>query len=206
MKLYYAPQSCALAPHIVAAEAGIPITAVSVDIPTLKTDTGIDYLTINPKGFVPALELSDGQVLTENAAILQFLADQAPAVGLAPPNGTFERSRLHEMLHYLGTDIHRGYSPLFRRETPAQTREERQSSLRRHYAVLDTQLSRTQFLLGHQFSVADAVSLYLDALGEAHSVGYFPVRPPAKLPRACRRASCSRCSNARSRSDRRVTP
>jgi glutathione S-transferase len=133
MKLYYAPQSCALAPHIVAAEAGIPITAVSVDIPTLKTDTGIDYLTINPKGFVPALELSDGQVLTENAAILQFLADQAPAVGLAPPNG-----------------------PLFRRETPAQTREERQSSLRRHYAVLDTELSRTQFLLGHQFSVADA--------------------------------------------------
>ena len=121
MKLYYAPQSCALAPHIVAAEAGIPITAVSVDIPTLKTDTGIDYLTINPKGFVPALELSDGQVLTENAAILQFLADQAPAVGLAPPNGTFERSRLHEMLHYLGTDIHRGYSPLFRRETPAHT-------------------------------------------------------------------------------------
>lgn len=156
MKLYYAPQSCALAPHIVAAEAGIPITAIPVDIPTLKTGTGIDYLTINPKGFVPALELSDGQVLTENAAILQFLADQAPGVGLAPPNGTFERSRLHEMLHYLGTDIHRGYSPLFRRETPAQTREERQTSLRRHYAVLDTQLSRTQFLLGHQFSVADA--------------------------------------------------
>lgn len=156
MKLYYAPQSCALAPHIVAVEAGIPITAIPVDILTLKTDAGIDYLTINPKGFVPALELSDGQVLTENAAILQFLADQAPGVGLAPSNGTFERSRLHEMLHYLGTDIHRGYSPLFRRETPAQTREERQTSLRRHYAVLDTLLSRAQFLLGHQFSVADA--------------------------------------------------
>jgi len=161
MKLYYAPQSCALAPHIVAVEAGLPITAVPVDIPSLRTATGQDYLAINPKGFVPALELDDGQILTENGAVLPYLADLAPDAGLAPPNGTMARTRLHEALHYLGTDIHRGYSPLFRRDTPAPTREERQASLRRHYAVLDAQLSRSAFLLGDRFGVADA---YLFAL------------------------------------------
>jgi glutathione S-transferase len=161
MKLYYAPQSCALAPHIVAEEAGLPITAIHVDIPTLKTASGLDYLAINPKGFVPALELDDGQVLTENAALLQYLADLKPDAGLAPANGTMARTRLHEALHYLGTDVHRGYSPLFRRDTPEQTREERRTSLRRHYAVLDTQLSRADFLLGDRYGVADA---YLFAL------------------------------------------
>jgi glutathione S-transferase len=161
MKLYYAPQSCALAPHIVAVEAGLPITPILVDIPTLKTASGLDYLSINPKGFVPALALDDGQILTENAAVLQYLADLKPGAGLAPAHGTMARTRLHEALHYLGTDIHRGYSPLFRRDTPAETREERRASLRRHYAVLDAQLSRTRFLLGDQYSVADA---YLFAL------------------------------------------
>lgn len=161
MKLYYAPQSCALAPPIVAVEAGLPITAIPVDIPTLKTASGVDYLAINPKGFVPALQLDDGQVLTENGAILQYLADLKPDAGLVPPSGTMARTRLHEALHYLGIDIHRGYSPLFRRDTPAETREERRSSLRRHYAVLDAQLSRSRFLLGDRYSVADA---YLFAL------------------------------------------
>lgn len=161
MKLYYAPQSCALAPHIVAVEAGLPITAIPVDIPTLRTASGLDYLAINPKGFVPALELDDGQVLTENGAVLPYLADLAPHAGLAPPGGSMARTRLHEALHYLGTDIHRGYSPLLRRDTPEQTREERRTSLRRHYAVLDAQLSRSRFLLGDRYGVADA---YLFAL------------------------------------------
>jgi glutathione S-transferase len=166
MKLYYAPQSCALAPHIVAVEAGLPIDAISVDIPTLRTASGRDYLTLNPKGFVPALELDDGQVLTENAAVLQYLADLKPEAGLAPPPGTWARTRLHEALHYLGTDIHRGYSPLFRGDTPAQTREERRASLRRHYAVLDVQLSRSPFLLGDRYGVADAYLFVLTRWAE----------------------------------------
>jgi glutathione S-transferase len=156
MKLYYLPNSCALAPQIVANEAGIPVTSVKVDFKTKTTETGANYLAINPKGYVPALALDDGDVLTELAAIVQFLADQKPGARLAPANGTRERVRLQEALNYIGTEIHRGYSPLFRPDTPAQIRAERSDHLHKHYALLDQQLAGRSYLFGDAFSVADA--------------------------------------------------
>ncbi len=158
MKLYYAYQSCALAAHIVACEAGIAIDPVKVDIDgqTKTTADGVDFHTINPKGWVPTIVLDDGETLTESAAILQYLADLKPEAKLAPAQGSFARVRLQETLNHLGTDIHRGFSPLFVRATPPATREERTASLRRHYAVLDKQLAGRKYLLGDDYSVADA--------------------------------------------------
>jgi glutathione S-transferase len=161
MKLYYIHQSCALAAHIVALEAGIAVEPVKVDTPSKRLPDGSDYHAVNPKGWVPAIALDDGQVLTENGAVLQYLADLKPEAGLAPPHGTLARARLQEMLHYIGTDLHRGYSPLFNPTTPAPTREERSASLRRHYTLLDQQLAGRGHLVGGRFSVADA---YLFAL------------------------------------------
>src|SRR5205807_1406451 len=109
MKLYYMQESCALASHIVANEAGIPIRPVRVDPQTKTVTTGGDFLAINPKGYVPALELDNGEVLTENPAIIQYLADLKPEARLAPMNGTFARVRLQEALNYIATEIHRGY-------------------------------------------------------------------------------------------------
>lgn len=155
MKLYYIAQSCALASHIVANEAGILVEPIEVDLATKKTGAGTDFLAVNPKGYVPALELDDGEVLTESAAILQYLADLNPESRLAPANGTLARVRLQEALSYIATEIHRGYGPLFNPATPAAIREERSANLRRHYALLDEQLADHKYILGDEFSVAD---------------------------------------------------
>ena len=156
MKLYYMLQSCALASQIVAKEAGIPVDSTRVDPGTKKTATGADFLAINPKGYVPALELDDGGVLTENAAIVQYLADLKPETRLAPANGTLARVRLQEALNYIATEVHRGYGPLFNPTTPAAIREERSANLRKHYALLDKQLAGRKHLLGDVFTGADA--------------------------------------------------
>lgn len=156
MKLYYIAQSCALASHIAANEAGIPVEVVEVDLATKRTAAGADFVAINPKGYAPALELEDGQILTESAAILQYVADLTPQAGLAPANGTLARVRLQEALNYVATEIHRGYGPLFNPATPATMREERIANLRRHYALLERQLAGSRYLLGDEFSVADA--------------------------------------------------
>lgn len=156
MKLYYSPGACSLSPHIVAHEAGIPITLEKVDTQAKRTASGRDYLEIVPKGYVPALELDDGQVLTEGPAIVQYLADLRPASGLAPANGTFARSRLQEALGYINSEVHKTYSPLFRPDTPAATREERKAYLRKRYALVEQTLARQPWLLGEHFTVADA--------------------------------------------------
>src|SRR3984885_9875509 len=113
MKLYYSPGACSLSPHIVATEAGIPVELEKVNLAEHKTESGQDYMKINPKGYVPALGLDDGQVLTEGPAIVQYLADQKPEAGLAPANGTFERVRLQEWLNFITAELHKKYSPLF---------------------------------------------------------------------------------------------
>lgn len=156
MKLYYSPGACSFSPHIVARELGIPLQLEKVDTRTKRTETGRDFLEINPKGYVPALELDDGQVLTEGPAIVQYLADLRPEAGLAPANGTFERYRLQEMLGYINSEIHKAYSPLFDPNAPAQVRQERQDYLRKRYALLEALLARQPYLLGERFSVADA--------------------------------------------------
>ena len=156
MKLYYMLESCALAPQIVANEAGIPVEPIRVDFKTKTTQAGGDFFAINPKGYVPALALDDGEVLTENAAIVQYLADLKPEARLAPTNGSLARVLLQEALNYIATEIHRGYSPLFNPTTPAQVREESSASLHKRYALLDKQLAGRTYLFGDEFTAADA--------------------------------------------------
>jgi len=156
MKLYYAPSACSLAPHITAREAGIDLTLDKVDFATKKTASGKNYLEINPKGYVPALELDNGQVLTEGPAIMQYLADQKPASGLAPANGTLERYRLQETLGYINSEIHKTYGPLFNPKLPAEVRQERIDYLHKRYPLIESTLKGKSFLFGDKFTIADA--------------------------------------------------
>ena len=156
MKLYYAPGACSLSPHIVAREAGIELQLQKVDIRTKTIAVEGDFLAINPKGYVPALELDDGEILTEGPAIVQYLADLEPETGLAPPAGTMARYRLQELLGFINSEIHKTYSPLFRPTTPPEVRAERQEYLFKRYAFIEGQLEGRQYLLGDSFTVADA--------------------------------------------------
>jgi glutathione S-transferase len=156
MKLYYAPGACSLSPHIVAAEAGMALELVKVDTKTKTIRETGDFWAINPKGYVPALELDNGEVLTEGPAIVQYLADQNPAAALVPANGTFERARLQEMLNYITSEIHKTYSPLFNPDVLPAVREERLAYLQKRYALLEKRLEDRKYLLGDQFTVADA--------------------------------------------------
>ena len=156
MKLYYSTGACSLSPNIVAHEAGIPIELVKVDTKAKTVAGGGDFLAVNPKGYVPALEISPGEVLTEGPAIVQYLADQKPQSGLVAPAGTLERYRQQETLGYINSEIHKSYSPLFYPDTPQQTRDERLAYLKKRYALLDKQLAGRDYLFGDRFTVADA--------------------------------------------------
>lgn len=156
MKLYFSPGACSLSPHIVARELGLPIELVKVDLATKKTAGGADFFAVNPKGYVPTLQLDSGEVLTEGPAIVQYLADQKPEAGLAPKNGTMERYHLQEILGYINAEIHKTWSPLFSKTTHAETRTEREAYLKKRYATLDKALEGKTYLFGDQFTVADA--------------------------------------------------
>ena len=156
MKLYYSPGACSLSPHIVALEAGIQLQLEKVDGKAKRTESGADLWLVNPKGYVPVLELDSGEVLTEGPAIVQYLADQKPDSGLAPANGTLPRYHLQEMLGYINSEIHKSYSPLFKPDTPADYKTIAKANLTKQFAYLDKQLAGKDFLLGKTFSVADA--------------------------------------------------
>jgi len=156
MKLYYSPGACSLSPHIVAHELGQELKYEKVDTKTKRTATDRDYWQINPKGSVPALELDNGEVLTEGPAIVQYLADQKGNTALAPANGTLARARLQEMLNYITSEIHKSYSPLFSDATPEATREERKAYLNKRYSLVEKILAKQPYLLGDHFTVADA--------------------------------------------------
>jgi len=156
MKLYYSPGACSLSPHIVAREAGIPLELVKVDLAAKKIAVDGDYLALNPKGYVPALQLEDGSLLTEGPAIVQYLGDRKPESGLVPANGTPERYRMQEMLGYINSEIHKTYSPLFKPQTPEATVEERKAHLKKRYKLIDERLAGRQYLFGDKFSAADA--------------------------------------------------
>jgi glutathione S-transferase len=156
MKLYYIPSACSLSPHIIANELGLPIELVRVDPATKHTEHGEDFLAINPKGYVPALQLDDGSVLTEGPAIAQYLSDLKPDAHLAPTNGSMARYRVQEVLGYINSEIHKPYIPLFNSASSDDVRAERKAYLRKHYGVIETALGRTPFLLGQQFTIADA--------------------------------------------------
>jgi glutathione S-transferase len=157
MKLYYSPAACSLAAHIAAREAGVPVDLVKVDIGNHRLDDGTDFYTVNPRGYVPALQLDDGTLLTEVAAIVQYLGDLAPASGVAPPAGTLQRVHLQEWLTYIGTELHKAFSPwLWHKETAESTRQAVKQHLAVRFAELDRLLSQQAYLLGEHFSVADA--------------------------------------------------
>ena len=156
MKLFYSPGACSLAPHIVAREAGIDIELEKVDLASKQTAGGNDYLSANPKGYVPALLLDDGELLTEGPVISQYLADRVPASSLVPAWGSRERYRLLSWLGYINSELHKTYSPLFRKDTPDEVRAERHAYLARRYALIESQLSQQPWLGGEHFSIADA--------------------------------------------------
>ena len=156
MKLYFSPGACSLSPHIVAQEAGIPLTLVKVDLASKKTAGGDDFWKINPKGYVPALELDNGEVLTEGSAIVQYLADQKPERKLAQSNGTLDRYRVQEMLGYINSELHKSFSPLFNPNTTPEVRKEREEYLRKRFKLINERLAHQPYLFGEQFSVADA--------------------------------------------------
>lgn len=156
MKLYYIPSACSFSPHIIANELGLSIELVKVDATTKRTEHGEDFLAINPKGLVPALQLDDGSVLTEGPAVVQYLADLKPEAQLAPANGSMARYRLQEMLGHINSELHQNYMPLFNPASSDAVRSERMAHLRKHYALIDAALGRTPFLLGERFTVSDA--------------------------------------------------
>ena len=155
MKLYYFNGACSLSPHIVALEAGIPITLVKADVKTKKTADGGDYLAINSKGAVPALQLDDGRVLTEGPAIVQYMADLKPDSKLAPKAGSFERYQLMEILNYITSEIHKTFSPLFNPATTAEQREATIANLGKKFDWISGFLGNKPYLMGDTFTVAD---------------------------------------------------
>lgn len=156
MKLYFSPGACSLAPHIALREAGLPFELVRVDTGVHKLKDGTDYYKINPKGYVPAIQLDDGQVMTEGAALLQYIGDQAPAKGLIPKAGSFERFRANEWLTYLSSEIHKGYSPLFNPNLKDDAKAVLRAKLETRLGLLDQHLASHKFLMGDAFTVADA--------------------------------------------------
>ncbi|WP_112663704.1 glutathione transferase GstA [Microvirga flavescens] len=156
MKLYYAPGACSLAVHIVAREADLPISLEKVDLATSKTESGVDFKTVNKKGYVPALSLPDGDVMTEVGVLVQYLGDSSPAAQLVPANGTLPRYRLQEWLTFISSEVHKGFSPLWNPATPDAAKQGAKDKLAQRFAYLDEVLAKTPYLMGSQFTVADA--------------------------------------------------
>ena len=155
MKLYYSPGACSLAPHIVLSEAGVQFEAIQAPTKTHQLPDGSDYYLINPLGYVPLLELSDGTRLTEGPAIVQYIADQVPEKNLAPTNGTVARAQLQSWLNFISTELHKGFSPLFNPATPADYKIVVIDKLMSRLAWVDGQLAGKSYLMGDTFSVAD---------------------------------------------------
>ncbi|MBB4846033.1 glutathione S-transferase [Paucibacter oligotrophus] len=166
MKLYYSPGACSLSPHIALREAGLPFELVLASTKTKKLQDGTDFYSINSKGSVPVLELDDGQRLTEGPAIVQYIADLAPAAKLAPANGTWERYRLQEWLNYITSELHKGFSPLFNPATVEETKAQVRAALQARLSWVNEQLEGRQYLLGEQFSVADAYLFVVSNWGQ----------------------------------------
>jgi glutathione S-transferase len=157
MKLYYKPGACSLASHVALLETGRPFEIEAVDTVTGLTETGADYRVINAKGYVPALLLDDGAVLTEGAAVLQYIADCNPAANLAPEAGTLDRARMHEQLNWIGTELHKAFSPLFREGTSQAGKADARVAVGGKFDLIEAQLQDGDaWLVAGQFSVADA--------------------------------------------------
>jgi glutathione S-transferase len=154
MKLYFSPGACSLHPHIVLRETGLPFTLERVDLRAHKTHDGKDYYAINPKGYVPALQLDDGSVLTEGAVIDQYIADRKPEAKLLPPAGTMERYRVQEWLNFIASEIHKSFGPLF--AGPEEAKEPARARVSKRFDLVAHELDARPYLVGNSFTVADA--------------------------------------------------
>jgi len=155
MKLYFTPGACSLAPHIAAREAGLDIELVKVDLATHRTEQGEDFYKINPRGYVPALDVGSNGPITEASVIVQYLADLAPSTELLPAPATLARIRAQQWLAFIATELHKGFSPLWNPATPEATREAAIAAIKKRFAELDTELASKPYLLGDSYSVAD---------------------------------------------------
>jgi len=155
-KLYYSPGACSLSPHIALREAGLPFDLVMASTKTKKLADGTDYNSINSKGYVPLLELDDGQRLSEGPVIVQYIADQAPASQLAPAAGTMARYRLMEWLNFITSELHKGFSPLFNPAMPEEAKALARAKLVERLTWVNGQLAGKHYLMGDTFTVADA--------------------------------------------------
>jgi glutathione S-transferase len=156
MKLYFTPGVCSLSPHIILRETKTPVTLVKTDIGAKHVEGGGDYRTTNPLGYVPALELDDGTILTEGPAIVQYIADKAGATHLAPANGTLERYKMQSWLNFVGTELHKGFSPLFNGEMPEAAKQIARDRLAVRFAHLDKHFASNDYLMGKTFTLPDA--------------------------------------------------
>ena len=175
MKLYIMTGACSMASNIALHEAGIQFEISKVDRRTKRAD-GVEFVTINPKGYVPALRLDDGQVLTENVAVLQYIADLNPAAKLAPPAGTMERYRLQEWLSFINSEVHKAFTPLFSPEATEDTKAYARNYIAKRLTYVEGALGDRQYLMGEQFTVADAYLFTVVGWG-AHvgvDVGQWP--------------------------------
>lgn len=154
MKLYYTPGACSLSPHIALREAGLNFDLVKVDLGSKETSEGGDYRKVNPKGYVPALTLDNGQTLTEGPAIVQWIADQRPSMGLAPANGTFERYKLQEWLNFITSEMHKSFGSLFNKALPDEAKKMTKDRIATRLKWLEEQF-KTDYLTGSRFTVAD---------------------------------------------------
>jgi glutathione S-transferase len=170
MKLYYAPGACSQAPHIVAREAGLPVELANVRFPDKVTDDGEKLTDVNPKGAVPALRLDDGEVLTENAVILQYLADLAPGSELAIPASGIERYRLLEGLNFIATELHKGFGPLWNPATPDSFKEATREALGKKFDYLQEKIGDGPYILGARFSILDAYAFAVLNWTKIHSI------------------------------------
>jgi glutathione S-transferase len=175
MKLYYSPGACSLSPHITLHESGLPFTPVLASTKTHQLADGTDYYTINPKGYVPLLELDNGERLTEGPAIVQYIADQVPAKQLAPAAGTMARYRLMEWLNFITTELHKSFSPLFNKDFPEAGKEIFRKKIAGRLAWVDGQLAGKQYLMGDTFTVADPYLFVVANWGQYVGVDIKPL-------------------------------
>jgi glutathione S-transferase len=155
MKLYYSPGACSLSPHIALLESGLNFDLEKVDLKAGKTETGIDYTSINPKGYVPALQLDNGTLLTEGPTIVQYIADHSILAKIAPAHGAMSRYELGEWLGYINSEIHKTFSPLFDKSSPEETKASAKKKLDRRFAYAAKRLAAHPYLIDDTFSVAD---------------------------------------------------
>jgi len=174
MKLYYMPGACSLAVHIALNEIGAEFDLEKVDTQAQKTETGADYSKVNPNGYVPALLLEDGEVLTEGTAVLQYLADQNPAAKLAPAAGTIERTRLQQHLNFTASELHKSFSPFFASEPiEGPAREAAEAKVARRMTHVESVLSDGRpYLLGNTFTVADAYTFVVSSWAGPTGIGH----------------------------------